>query len=129
MIVFTIGGHMREIDELDQNAAVAAGRESCGIRKCGHWLTSHRSCGSMFRSRHIFAGRSRPISFFRSLEGGEFFAEVQAPVTTLPLSPTNSQAIFLRRANRCTRRSNSAPFTDSVSDTYVRTSSGKGRHK
>src|ERR1039458_2413103 len=67
MIVLTIGRDPREIDELDQNATVAAGRESCGIRKGGHCFTSHKSCGSIVRSRHIFASRSRPISFFRSL--------------------------------------------------------------
>jgi hypothetical protein len=55
MIVLAVGGDAGEIDELDKNAAAAAGGESCGIRKSGHWFTSYSSCGSIFRSRHISA--------------------------------------------------------------------------
>jgi hypothetical protein len=66
-IVFAVGRDARKIDELNQYAAVSASREFCGLSKSGHWFTPHRSCGSIFRSRHIFASRSRPISFFRSL--------------------------------------------------------------
>src|ERR1017187_1862650 len=60
MIVFAVGRDAWKIDELDQYAAVATGRESCGIRKGGHWFTSHRSCGSIFRSRHVFANSPFP---------------------------------------------------------------------
>jgi hypothetical protein len=47
--------------------------------------------------------------FIPILEGGEFFAEVEATMAALPLSATNWQVTLLRRANFLTRRSNSAP--------------------
>ena len=57
------------------------------------------------------------------LQRREFLAEVQATVAALPISLTKVRARFLRLARRCTRRSNSAPFTISLSDRYVRASS------
>src|SRR5260370_24224838 len=111
MIVFAVGGDPWEIDELGQNAAVLAGRESCGIRKGGHCFTPYKSCGSIPRSRHIFAIRLRPISFFRSLRVVNSSPKYKRPWLPLPLSATNWQVTFLRRANFCTRRSNSAPLT------------------
>lgn len=105
MIVFAVGRDAWKIDELDQYAAVAAGRESCRIRKGGHWYTSHRSCGSIFRSRHIFANKSRPISFFRSLRVVNSSPKYKRPWLPFPLSATNWQATFLRRASFCIRRS------------------------
>jgi len=62
--------------------------------------------------------------FLPILEGSELLAEVQATRLPLPLSATKRQTTFLRRANFCTFRSNSAPFTRSFSDRSVRQSSG-----
>ena len=58
--------------------------------------------------------------FLPILEGGEFFAKYKRPWLPLPLSRTNWQVTLRSRASFRMRRSNSAPFTASVSDTSVR---------
>jgi hypothetical protein len=61
--------------------------------------------------------------FLPILEGREFVAVIQAAVASLSLVTDKFTATFLLRANFCTRRSNSAPFTNPVSDSSVRVSS------
>ena len=51
----------------------------------------HKSWESIFRSRHIFASRSRPISFFRSFRVVNSSPKYNRPWLPLPLSATNSQ--------------------------------------
>jgi len=57
------------------------------------------------------------------LEGGEFVAEIEAAVAALSLVGHKlAEVTFRLRANFRTLRSNSAPFTTSVSDSSVRVS-------
>src|SRR5579864_3750941 len=61
-LIRAIGCNAWKVDEFDQYAAVAARGELGGIGKCEHWSTSDRSCGSIWRSRHILTNRSRAFA-------------------------------------------------------------------
>src|ERR1035437_222507 len=60
--------------------------------------------------------------FLRSLRVVNSSPKYRRPWLPFPLSPTNSQATFFRRASLRRRRSNSAPFTILWSDISVRAS-------
>ena len=82
MVILAIGGDTREIDELHQDATVAASGKSCGIRKCRHKCTSQFVRIKLQIKAH-FRQQVATDFFLPILQGREFFAEVQAPVATL----------------------------------------------
>src|ERR1017187_9300218 len=76
MLVLAIRSDTRKIDKLNQYAAVTASRELCGVRKSGHWQTSHRSCGSILLRRGIHhpqgsEERNRPRPAGEDVPGSE----------------------------------------------------------